>query len=93
MIAVVKKMLGINVDWIKDIKSHADQQLFVDSLASSPIVDRLKDIVKERLRDKSIFKEVDYQNHSWAYHAADRNGYIRAMNDILKLLEIKTHDD
>jgi hypothetical protein len=87
----MSKSLGVNVDWVKHLKASEDQQSFVDTLSGSPVVERLKEILKSRLKDRAVFKEVDYINPSWAYAAADRNGYVRAINEILSLLEIKSH--
>ena len=90
--SLLNRVLGVNVDWVKQIKAREDQQAFVDHLANNPGIDRLKEIIKERLKVRETFKEGDYKNPSWAYLAADRTGYVRALNEILNLLEIKTHD-
>jgi hypothetical protein len=86
---MTNKKLGINVGWIKHIKSEADQQSFVDALSNNPIAAQLKAIISDRLKERVTFKEEDYCNPSWAYSAADRNGYVRAMNEVLNLLTIK----
>lgn len=85
--------LGINVEWVKHLKTKEDQQAFVDLLAASPVVDRLKEILRARLNERATFKEADYSSPSWAYLAADRNGYVRALNDLLNLLEVKSREE
>ena len=84
--------LGINSEWVRKIKDSDDQQIFINSLLCNPVIDRLRDILSQKLEDRSVFKEVDYSNPSWAYTSADRNGYTRAIREILKLLETKPHD-
>ena len=81
--------LAINVDWVKHLKTAEDQQSFVDTLSGSPVVERLKELLKSRLKDRAVFKEVDYSNPSWAYLSADRNGYVRAITEVLDLITIK----
>lgn len=81
----------INVDWIKKVKEE-HKEAFVESVLINPVVERLREILKEKAKDRNTFKEVDYNNPSWGYFAADRNGYLRAIEDILKLLEINSHD-
>jgi hypothetical protein len=34
-------------------------------------------------------KSSDYDSPSWAYKQADQNGYNRALNDIIQLLNLK----
>lgn len=89
---MLNRFLKVNVDWVKNIHSKADQQSFVDTLSSSPIVHRLVEILESRLEDRDTFKEGDYSNPSWAYQAADRNGYTRAIKEVIKLLTIKEKD-
>lgn len=84
--------LRINVDWIKWLKTKEDQQAFVDTLTSSPVTTRLVEILLEKKQQVETFKEVDYKSHSWAYLCADRNGYTRAINEMLDLLSIKEKD-
>ena len=88
----MKGNLGVNVSWIKHLKTKEDQQSFIDNLAGNPVVARLVEILEAKLAERDTFKEMDYSSPSWAYLAADRNGYTRAINEVVTLLQIKERE-
>lgn len=46
---------------------------------------------KESLRS-NVLSKSSYENPSWAYLQADSNGYERAINELISLLESKNSD-
>jgi hypothetical protein len=50
------------------------------------VLDKLEDIVKSRLKD--IVVTEDYDSPSWAFKQADRNGYNRALMEIINILNL-----
>jgi hypothetical protein len=50
------------------------------------VLDKLEDIVRSRLKD--IVVTEDYDSPSWAFKQADRNGYNRALMEIINILNL-----
>lgn len=53
----------------------------------------LREILLDKINEKETFKEADYDNPSWAFLAADRNGYNRALNEVLNLITFNKKED
>lgn len=55
---------------------------------SNPVLVKLKDIIKNKLEEKTRIKvtKVNYQDSAWAYVQADLNGEERSLAAILELL-------
>ena len=52
---------------------------------SSRVKTAIRTVVEKKRREANKSKD-DYTNVAWAYWAADRNGYDKAMREILELL-------
>jgi hypothetical protein len=50
------------------------------------VLDKLEQIVKSKT--KEIVVTDDYDSPSWAYKQADRNGYNRALIEIINILHL-----
>jgi hypothetical protein len=50
------------------------------------VLDKLEQIVQNRI--KQIVITDDYDSPSWAYKQADRNGYNRALTEIINILHL-----
>jgi len=57
-------------------------------LSSSKVLDRLKDLCYNTIQDGVKTRVTDYESPSWAYREADRNGYLRAYQELLELLTL-----
>jgi hypothetical protein len=83
----------MQIQWFSNLKDPKDKEAFKQYLlGSQKLLDRLKEICYNRIQDRGNTKESDYDSPSWAYLQADRNGYVRAYQEILKLCEIEDHD-
>jgi hypothetical protein len=81
------------VDWIKHLRTEEEIQKFTQVvLGSSLVLDRLGVILDGKLKTREVFSEEDFKNPAWPYEAADRNGYRRAVKEILTLLKGVDHD-
>tara|TARA_R110000822_G_scaffold44184_2_gene118774 strand:+ start:203 stop:442 length:240 start_codon:yes stop_codon:yes gene_type:complete len=74
--------------WCSGLEPDAKKQM-EDYFRSSPILrERLKHLIKNKLKNrnaKSIALE-EFDNPSWAYKQADKNGYERALIEIIELI-------
>ena len=71
--------------WFMDL--HKDQQEGFKKQVSSAkdVLEKLEEIVKSKM--KEVVLSEDYDNPSWAYKQADRNGYNRALTEVLNILK------
>lgn len=80
-------MRNINTAWTKGIKDPEAKKAFESLLRNSTTVNsKLVDILKE-FYDKEENSIEDYDSAAWAYKAADRNGYRRAIRQVLSLFD------
>jgi hypothetical protein len=74
--------------WCSGLEPDAKKQM-EDYFKSSPILrERLAYIVHNKIKsrnNKSISLE-EFDNPSWAYKQADKNGYERALLEIIELI-------
>lgn len=64
------------------------QEDFKKLLASSrDVLERLTEILEAKKTE--VVLSTDYDNPSWAYKQADRNGYDRALTEVINLLTLK----
>jgi hypothetical protein len=62
------------------------QEGFKKQISSSKdVLEKLEKIIKDKI--KEVVLTEDYENPSWAYKQADRNGYNRALTEVLNILK------
>lgn len=76
----VKSAFFTNKDETKD-KVKNDLVRGIDAF------ERLQKVLEKKLRDR--VPADDYETPSWAFKQADRNGYERAIKEVLDLIDIQ----
>lgn len=72
----------------------AEQEEFKKLLfGSKKVLDKLKEICYNTIHDGVMPGKADYDNPSWSHKQADRNGYLRAHQELLDLLNIESDKD
>lgn len=74
--------------WFSSLPRAEQEQRkkFIES--NEKVLDIAREIVYNMIMEsRTSFK--DYDSPSWAYKQADNNGYVRALEDVHKLLTIK----
>lgn len=79
-------MNKLDLRWTKHLKDKEAEDFARFVRSSGPVLDRLKDIIKELDRSDAPDKKADYSNPSWAYRQADHNGFARAIKMINDLI-------
>ncbi len=80
----------MNILWFKNTKNEAERNKLKEALVNSKYtMDILRNNLKKMLEEKDSTSSEDYKIPNWACYQADRNGYKRAINDFLNLLNIK----
>lgn len=76
--------------WLKyetDTSQHEDLKKRIASC--NDVLGILAKLVQEKLDANQIVRLPDYNDSAWACKQADLNGYIRALEEIQKLLDIE----
>lgn len=81
----------LSLKWTKGLSEDRAENLEKLVRNSTIVLSRLKEIIEEDLRQDKV-TESDYDNPSWAYYQAHKNGkmeYARQMLSLLAFLERK----
>lgn len=77
--------------WTQGLRNPTEKEEFEKIVyASKKVLDKLKDIVYNKINGVEKTSLQDYESPSWAYRQADINGYRRAMEEMLSILTIDT---
>ena len=71
--------------WTKGLDDEQKEKVEAEFKRAEPAMARLKDIIVEK--EHKARRADDYVDSSWPYKAADRNGYIRALQEVKTLIE------
>lgn len=79
--------------WIAGIKDPSERESFSSQvLSSQKVLDKLRQIVYNKVLDGERVSVGDYDNPSWSHKQADRNGYLRGLREVIELLTFGDHD-
>lgn len=56
------------------------------------VLDILTNIIQSELRDTDLNGTDQYDKASWPYYMADKNGYRRALSNLLKVVKLEPKD-
>jgi hypothetical protein len=83
-------MTKINSKWFSHFKGEKDRKDFEGYIRNSiNLLERLTDIVNQKILELECPSTEDYTTASWAFKQADRIGQLRAYREILKLTDLK----
>lgn len=75
--------------WFKHLKTEEEKDKFKNSVkASYDVLERLQEILGDKIEVKLNTSDSDYNQASWAYQQADANGYVRALREVTSLLTL-----
>jgi len=72
--------------WFMDLPKDEQDGFKREVKSAKNVLDKLEQIVQNRI--KQIVITDDYDSPSWAYKQADRNGYNRALTEIINILHL-----
>lgn len=79
------------IGWTRHLKDPVEKDRFEKSILSSkPVLNRLKEMLDgfETSLDYSEQTVKAYENPSWAYLQADKNGYRRCLAQIKEIIDL-----
>ena len=80
----------MKTSWTKGVKDEEVKADIVSAFKNSSILrKRLSAMLEEKVssKQKDCQNVSNYEKNSWAFQMADSQGYLRAMAEILSLLE------
>ena len=72
--------------WFMDLPKDEQDGFKREIKSAKNVLDKLEQIVNSKI--KEIVIANDYDSPSWAYKQADRNGYNRALTEIINILHL-----
>lgn len=77
---------AISVEWFYGMDPSEHQEFEKVWRNSTFLTDKLKGILERRLKELEIDKPDDYNNPQWPVLRADKNGEVRTLQRIIRLL-------
>ena len=75
--------------WTQHLGTPEERKKFAESVRNSKFVlDRLQEICYNIIEEAGKSTKADYSKPSWAFYQADRLGYIRALEEVIELLQL-----
>lgn len=71
--------------WFMDLPKDQQEGFKKQVSSSKDVLEKLENILKTKIKEVTLSE--DYDNPSWAYKQADRNGYNRALTEVLNILK------
>jgi len=71
--------------WFMDLPKDQQEGFKKQISSSKDVLEKLEKIIKDKI--KEVVLTEDYDNPSWAFKQADRNGYNRALTEVLNILK------
>lgn len=81
----------MKIKWTAHLPAERQAPFAQQIKSSLDVLERLSSILKESLEVADKSTTSDYDKASWPYYAADRNGYKKALREVLELLDIKSN--
>lgn len=72
--------------WFMDLPKDEQEGFKREVKSAKNVLDKLEQIVKHKIKEIVVLD--DYDSPSWAYKQADRNGYNRALTEIINILHL-----
>lgn len=73
--------------WFTHLPRDQQEGFKKQVLSSRDVLERLQKMLEDKKTE--VVLSTDYESPSWAYKQADRNGYDRALTEVINLLNMK----
>lgn len=83
----------MHLKWYSNLPKAEQEEFKKLVLSSHKVLDKLSEICYNTIHDGVTPGKADYDNPSWAYKQADRNGYLRAYQELRDLLKVVSDKD
>jgi hypothetical protein len=77
----------MKLSWFSHLPRDQQEGFKKQINSSRDVLERLIKILEDKQTE--VVLSTDYESPSWAYKQADRNGYDRALTEVINLLNMK----
>ena len=77
----------MKLSWFNHLPKDKQEGFKKQISSSRDVLERLHQILEDKKTE--VVLSTDYDNPSWAYKQADRNGYDRALTEVINLINMK----
>lgn len=78
----------IQMQWLAGLKEPERSQFKQTVIGSKKVLDKAREIVYNIVKEAEKVRISDYDSPSWSHKQADQNGYVRALHEVMLLLEV-----
>jgi hypothetical protein len=79
----------IQTKWLEGFKTQQERDQFKQTvIGSKKVLDKAVQIVYNSIKEAEKVRISDYDSPSWSHKQADQNGYVRALREVMLLLEV-----
>ena len=79
----------IQTQWLAGLKDPLEREQFKQTvIGSKKVLDKAREIVYNIVKEAEKVRISDYDSPSWSHKQADQNGYVRALREVMLLLEV-----
>lgn len=78
--------------WFSNLPKDKQEEFKRTVLNSTLVLDKAKEIVYNMSITESQVGTTDYDSPSWSHRQADRNGYLRALREVVDLLNVSDRE-
>lgn len=79
----------IQTKWLEGLKDPLEREQFKQTvIGSKKVLDKAREIVYNSIKEAEKVRISDYDSPSWSHKQADQNGYVRALREVMLLLEV-----
>lgn len=79
----------IQTKWLEGLKDPSEREQFKQTvIGSKKVLDKAREIVYNSIKEAEKVRISDYDSPSWSHKQADQNGYVRALREVMLLLEV-----
>ena len=83
--------MSLHVYWASHLQGEEKKKFEELVIHNTTLLRRLTDIISRKIdtANKKNLSKQGYEDSTWAFKQADHVGYVRALNEILQLTNIK----
>ena len=78
--------------WYSNLPKAEQDQFKSLVKGSQKVLDRLHEICYNIVKGRELTSESDFENPSWAFREAYRQGYVKAYQEVMSLVKISDQE-
>lgn len=84
--------MALSTQWLQGVHQAEHLKYKERVLSSKEVLDKLIEILYNKVQAQSSSSDNDYESPSWAYKQADKVGYTRALKEVIELCNVSDRE-